>query len=133
MQGLFAAAAATGGLAYSASKFAVRGMTKAGAIQLAPEGIRVNSVHPGVIATPMTQGFGFRDVVQAEAGVDEDQPARRLDEEDVADQVCGRQEHRAAVEVVDLHGRVLGVAGRGPRCSTLVFDAVSRRRQEVWC
>ncbi|WP_327293517.1 MULTISPECIES: glucose 1-dehydrogenase [unclassified Streptomyces] len=53
--------AASGGLAYSASKFAVRGMTKAGAIELAPDRIRVNSVHPGVIATPMTQGFGFED------------------------------------------------------------------------
>ena len=42
-----------GSFAYSASKWAVRGMTKSAAIQLGPHGIRVNSIHPGVIDTPM--------------------------------------------------------------------------------
>lgn len=41
-------------LAYTASKFAVRGMTKAAAIEFAPFRIRVNSIHPGGIRTPMT-------------------------------------------------------------------------------
>jgi len=40
--------------AYGASKAAVRLLTKATAIQYAREGIRCNSVHPGVIETPMT-------------------------------------------------------------------------------
>lgn len=43
--------------AYSASKFAVRGMTKAAAIELAHVGIRVNSVHPGDTLTPMIEGL----------------------------------------------------------------------------
>ncbi|MDP4534312.1 glucose 1-dehydrogenase [Marinobacter salarius] len=40
-------------LAYVASKFAVRGMTKATAIEHGHNNIRVNSVHPGFIQTPM--------------------------------------------------------------------------------
>jgi len=40
--------------AYQASKGAVRIFTKAAAIQHARDGIRVNSVHPGPILTPMT-------------------------------------------------------------------------------
>ena len=40
---------------YQASKGAVRILTKATAIQYAPDGIRANSVHPGPVATPMTE------------------------------------------------------------------------------
>lgn len=40
--------------AYCASKFAVRGFTKAAALELGPRKIRVNSIHPGGIVTPLS-------------------------------------------------------------------------------
>jgi 3alpha(or 20beta)-hydroxysteroid dehydrogenase len=48
VEGLAAAPLLT---AYTASKFAIRGMTKVAALELAGRGVRVNSVHPGVIET----------------------------------------------------------------------------------
>lgn len=47
-----------GGLAaYVASKWGIRGLTKAAALDLAPDGIRVVSLHPGPIRTPMTEAM----------------------------------------------------------------------------
>ena len=45
-----------GVVGYVASKWAVRGMTKTAAIELGKDGIRVNSVHPGGVDTPMLGG-----------------------------------------------------------------------------
>jgi NAD(P)-dependent dehydrogenase (short-subunit alcohol dehydrogenase family) len=45
---------ASGVSAYQASKGAVSTMSKNASVTYAPEGIRVNSVHPGLIITPMT-------------------------------------------------------------------------------
>lgn len=45
-----------GGSLYGATKSAVLGYTKALAIELAPRGIRVNTIHPGMIETPLTSG-----------------------------------------------------------------------------
>jgi 3alpha(or 20beta)-hydroxysteroid dehydrogenase len=42
---------------YVASKWGLRGLTKSVAIELAPHGVRVNSLHPGLIRTPITEGI----------------------------------------------------------------------------
>ncbi|MBK1788363.1 glucose 1-dehydrogenase [Prauserella cavernicola] len=59
-------------VAYTASKFAIRGMTKVAALELGERGIRVNSLHPGMIDTQM--------VSDAAGGVDVDfsRAGRRL-------------------------------------------------------
>ncbi|WP_190264359.1 SDR family oxidoreductase [Glutamicibacter nicotianae] len=50
--------------AYSAAKWAVQGLTKTSALDFGPDGIRVNSIHPGSVQTPLTAGLqrGFGQV-----------------------------------------------------------------------
>lgn len=60
---------------YNASKFAVRGMTKTAALEFAEYGIRVNSVHPGSIDTPMINQVDNKTVV---AGVNQTIPMKRI-------------------------------------------------------
>jgi 3alpha(or 20beta)-hydroxysteroid dehydrogenase len=50
-------AAHPGTTAYTSSKFGLRGLTKAVALELGPRGIRVNAILPGVIQTPMIQSL----------------------------------------------------------------------------
>ncbi len=50
--------------AYVASKWGVRGLTKTAALELGPWKIRVNSIHPGPIRTPMTDGLDLESVAR---------------------------------------------------------------------
>ena len=55
-------ASVPGQAAYSASKFGLRGLSKTAAVELGPLGIRVKSIYPGVIETPMIQAPELADV-----------------------------------------------------------------------
>ncbi len=79
--GLRAAAAA---FAYGASKFAVRGMTKGAAIELARHQVRVNSIHPGLIDTVMLEGVTGGDAGRHERFVATVPLQRAADADEVA-------------------------------------------------
>ncbi len=74
-------------VAYTASKFAVRGMTKAWALEFAGRNIRVNSVHPGYIHTPMMDetfgDAGSEEIQSSAAGI----PLGRFGEPDEVSQL----------------------------------------------
>ena len=70
--------------AYGASKGAVRIFTKSTAVQYAKEGIRANSVHPGIIDTPMTVPTILTDDSSREAQMDRTPLGRLGQSEDVA-------------------------------------------------
>ena len=62
-------------VAYDASKFAVRGMTKTAAVEFSDYGIRVNSVHPGIVETPILQTEGAEEIIkELEKGI----PLKRI-------------------------------------------------------
>lgn len=66
MSGVFAGL--VGGSLYGATKAALAGYTKALAIELAPRGVRVNTIHPGMIETPLTKGTALsQDVLDEDA------------------------------------------------------------------
>ena len=69
---------------YHASKGAVRLMSKTDAMIYAPERIRVNSIHPGFIWTPMVEGFleGQGDVGEGRKSIDALHPLGHLGEPD---------------------------------------------------
>lgn len=46
-----------GAASYSASKWGVHGLTKTAALELGADGVRVNSIHPGSITTPLTENL----------------------------------------------------------------------------
>jgi 3alpha(or 20beta)-hydroxysteroid dehydrogenase len=74
--------------AYTGSKFAIRGMTKVAALELGPSGVRVNSVHPGMIDTDMVKDAAGGHEVDLSPVADTRIPLRRLGHaEDVAELV----------------------------------------------
>ena len=74
MSSTVALRSASNAIAYTASKWAVRGMTKAAALELVDRKIRVNSVHPGPIDTDMISVRSLEDNLKRVAQV----PMKRL-------------------------------------------------------
>ena len=91
-------------VAYSASKAAVLGMTKALAMELGPSGIRVNAVAPGVIVTDMVNSVS-EEVLE---GLRQETPLERLGRpEDVAEAIW----YLASEQASFVTGTVLDVNG----------------------
>ncbi len=90
--------------AYSASKSALCGMSKALAKELAPSGVRVNCIAPGVVRTPMLKDFSEEDLENLRL----ETPLERLGEpEDVAELVS----YVASEKARFLTGQVIGLNG----------------------
>ena len=90
--------------AYSASKSALCGMTKALAKELAPSGVRVNCIAPGVVLTPMLSNFSAAELEDLRL----ETPLERLGEpEDVAELVAYVASDRAKF----MTGQVIGLNG----------------------
>lgn len=74
--------------AYTGTKFAIRGMTKVAALELGPQGVRVNSVHPGMIETDMVKDAAGGHEVDLTPVAQKRIPLRRMGQsEDVAELV----------------------------------------------
>ena len=80
-------------LAYTVSKWGLRGLSKVAALELAPRGIRVNTVHPGPIDTPITIGA---DPVFLQATVEQTLLGREGRSEEVAELVVFLLSDRAS-------------------------------------
>ena len=84
---------------YSASKWGLTGLTKSWAIELAPHGIRVNSIHPTGVNTPMNDGLAAlegltpREIAERSAG--NLLPVPWIEAEDVANAVLYLASDRA--------------------------------------
>jgi SDR family mycofactocin-dependent oxidoreductase len=77
---------------YAASKWGLTGLTKSWAIELAPHGIRVNSLHPTGVNTPMNNGLALLEGLTpseiAERSAGNLLPVPWVEPEDVAAAVC---------------------------------------------
>jgi NAD(P)-dependent dehydrogenase (short-subunit alcohol dehydrogenase family) len=96
---------------YAASKWGLTGLTKSWAIELAPYGIRVNSIHPTGVDTPLNDGLAEMEGTTAR---------------EIAERSAGNLLPVPWIEPRDVAEAVLYLAGEGGRYvtgTTLVIDA----------
>jgi NAD(P)-dependent dehydrogenase (short-subunit alcohol dehydrogenase family) len=96
---------------YAASKWGLTGLTKSWAIELAPHGIRVNSIHPTGVDTPLNDGLAAMEGMTTQ---------------EIAERSAGNLLPVPWIEPDDVAAAVLYLAGEGARYvtgTTLVIDA----------
>lgn len=101
--------------AYVASKWGVRGLSKSAALDLGPMGIRVTSVHPGGVLTPMTDFGG----ASSESGWAKALPLGRMGE---ADEVANVVTFLASDEASYVTGSEWSVDGGATAGDRGIFD-----------
>jgi 3alpha(or 20beta)-hydroxysteroid dehydrogenase len=114
-------------LAYTVSKWGLRGLTKAAALELAPRGIRVNIVHPGPIDTPILDGA---DPVFVQASVETTLAGRAGRADEVADVVVFLLSARAGY----LNGQDIPVDGgfSSHGGAKSITDALAKAHHGTW-
>ena len=95
---------------YAASKFALRGLTKSVAAELGGKNVRANSVHPGTVKTPLTEGMDLSSLAA---------PIRRIGE---ADEVANLIVYLASDESSYSTGAEFVVDGGLVNCAGAVVD-----------
>ena len=96
---------------YAASKWGLTGLSKSWAIELAPHGIRVNSIHPTGVDTPLNDGLAAMEGMTTQ---------------EIAERSAGNLLPVPWIEPDDVAAAVLYLAGEGARYvtgTTLVIDA----------
>jgi NAD(P)-dependent dehydrogenase (short-subunit alcohol dehydrogenase family) len=96
---------------YAASKWGLTGLSKSWAIELAPHGIRVNSIHPTGVDTPLNDGLAAMEGMTTQ---------------EIAERSAGNLLPVPWIEASDVAEAVLYLAGQGARYvtgTTLVIDA----------
>jgi len=114
-------------IAYTASKWGLRGLTRAAALELAPRGIRVNIVHPGPIDTPILDDA---DPVFIQSSVEQTLAGREGRADEVGHVVVFLLSDRASY----LNGAEIPVDGghTSHGGTKSISDALARARKERW-
>src|ERR1700733_836296 len=114
-------------LSYTVSKWGLRGLTRAVALELAARGIRVNIVHPGPIDTPILDGA---DPVFVQASVETTLAGRAGRADEVADVVVFLLSARAAY----LNGQDIPVDGgfSSHGGAKSITDALAKAHPDTW-